>query len=306
MKIQRISDKNIHFIPALFKKVFGYKRTLEFFRQKYASLYGLENFGFVAIENDQAIALCAAAPMQFTYGNRIWKALQILEGLTDPAYRGKGLFTRLNRMVIDLAREENLSFIISFPNYTTAPFFFDKLGYREIHRMHGFVISTGLNPVCHKILRLPVIRKHTKAKQNDLLHILSGTNFPFKNPVLSEGFSGVLRDEAFYDYKKFSGSRIVEIDSVKLWLKADYRLQIGEIEITGKDMLESVLNILKTKSRSAGIHEIVFQTSPGTSSHRAFNFLCKPFETWPVAVFDFNSGFPFEKLKLSYGDVEVF
>jgi GNAT superfamily N-acetyltransferase len=54
---------------------------------------------------------------------------QSLDTITDEKYRGRGLFPRLAAKVYDRCREESVAFVYGFPNGSSAPGFFGKLGW---------------------------------------------------------------------------------------------------------------------------------------------------------------------------------
>lgn len=307
MEIQRLSERNIHLLPDLFHSVFGTRHTLDFFKKKYASGYlGFDNLGFIALENNRGIAFCGAVPLQFAYGEKTWLAAQSLECITHPKHRGKGLFTKLSRMIVELARARGFSFVIGFPNQNIAGIFFAKIGYKELHRMYYFSIPTGLNNLEFAAKRIFSTKEKRMLRQQRILHDFDSPSGNSGNPVLEQGFAGTLRDEAYYGYKKFTGNKVCAINGSIAWLKPYHRLNIGEITCEHALQLKDVVELLKEKARKAGIREIVFQSSEGTKAFDQFSSLYPSNVSWPVAIYDFNSGFPFNKLKLSYSDVDVF
>jgi GNAT superfamily N-acetyltransferase len=56
-------------------------------------------------------------------------AVQSLDTITDQRYRGRGLFPKLATHVYEQCREDSVAFVYGFPNGSSAPGFFGKLGW---------------------------------------------------------------------------------------------------------------------------------------------------------------------------------
>lgn len=57
---------------------------------------------------------------------------QSLDTLTDRDHRGKGLFTKIAQSTFQKCDEDGVNFVYGFPNSSSAPGFFNKLGWEEI------------------------------------------------------------------------------------------------------------------------------------------------------------------------------
>lgn len=93
---------------------------------------------YVAIAHDErgpvegAGALYAAFPSQFRVGDESKRWLQSFDTLTLPAYRGRGLFVRLARMVFEQAAGDGIAGIYGIPNDNSLPGFERRLGWTKL------------------------------------------------------------------------------------------------------------------------------------------------------------------------------
>jgi hypothetical protein len=297
MKMERLSEQNIHLLPELHKQVYGKSPAPEFFRKKFGTLYGHRHLGFIAIENNKAIAFCGAMPQLFGYQGKKWLAAQSLEALTHPQHRNKGLFLQLSKEVINLAKQLEFAFVIGFPNQNIAPSFFKHLGYINLHHLDCFVISCNSNLMSY-------FRRWVRGKSP--LSIMNNGNRRLPEFYQATASAGTLINEEYLNYKSFTSNFFTEINGNGLWLKTSQRLDIGNIQVRDEADFSSLIESLKKTATISGLKEIVYQCSPTHTSHKMFSRIVSPIQSWPVAVHDFNSGFPFDKLAITYSDVDVF
>jgi len=77
-------------------------------------------------------AIYATLPVRMRVNGEVRLALQSLDTLTDRAFRGKGLFVSLAKSVFARAAADDVAFIYGFPNGSSAPGFFGKLGWERL------------------------------------------------------------------------------------------------------------------------------------------------------------------------------
>lgn len=81
---------------------------------------------------DKIGAIYATFPVEMQIGAHRVTAVQSLDTLTDSGYRGRGLFTGLAEHVYQRCREEGVALVYGFPNGSSAPGFFGKLGWTRL------------------------------------------------------------------------------------------------------------------------------------------------------------------------------
>jgi len=82
--------------------------------------------------NDRIAGLYSSFFVDFRVEDSRRIAAQSIDTLTDVNYRGKGLFTKLASDVNKRLAADNTPFIYGFPNSSSAPGFFKKLGWEKI------------------------------------------------------------------------------------------------------------------------------------------------------------------------------
>lgn len=88
----------------------------------------------LAIERDTGHvgAVYATFPVEMQVAGHRVIGVQSLDTLTGERHRGKGLFTQLAAAVYDRCRESGVGLVYGFPNGSSAPGFFGKLGWTRL------------------------------------------------------------------------------------------------------------------------------------------------------------------------------
>lgn len=81
---------------------------------------------------DKIAAIYATFPVEAQLGQHKALAVQSLDTLTDADYRGRGLFTEIAARVYARCQEDGAAFVYGFPNGSSAPGFFGKLGWTRL------------------------------------------------------------------------------------------------------------------------------------------------------------------------------
>ena len=130
---------------------------------------------------------------------------------------------------------------------------------------------------------------------------------PFKNSVLDNETGGVVRSQNFINYKSYSGCVVTEICGVKVWLKADNTINIGDMERTDEKTFLEIIKKIKSICVPLGITDIVFNVAPNTYYDAMFTKLTIPFtETLPVLYWEFDSGIDLNKIRFTGADYDTF
>jgi GNAT superfamily N-acetyltransferase len=83
-------------------------------------------------EGHRLAAVYASLPGMLRIGGQRRLALQSLDTLTGPDFRGRGLFVTLAKRMFERASESGVACIYGFPNGNSAHGFFKKLGWRSL------------------------------------------------------------------------------------------------------------------------------------------------------------------------------
>lgn len=126
------------------------------------------------------------------------------------------------------------------------------------------------------------------------------------NSLLAEGYAATDRDAEFYDYKSFAGSRVVQLDGGRVWLKVRHGLQIGDVEGATDRDIERSLRSVELLAHRLGAHRIALHAAHDSHLGRVLG------RSWPsaasVSVVYRNacSAIPANRLRFSLGDLDNF
>lgn len=107
----------------------GTPRTLDALRWQYFENPTKELLVDLAVSNDRIGAIYAVQPARVRVRGSTMLAAQSVDTLVDADFRGRGLFTRMAASVYQRVRERDGAFVYGFPNASSAPGFFKKLGW---------------------------------------------------------------------------------------------------------------------------------------------------------------------------------
>ncbi len=143
------------------------------------------------IDGDNRVAgLYSSFFVDFTVDGKRRIAAQSIDTLTDINYRGKGLFTKLATDVNKRLAADHTPFIYGFPNSSSAPGFFKKLGWEKIGDGTVPFLIRPLRP--GYFIRQVLKRKSNSARplrqaevRHDKIRAMQGFNDPGVNVLVS-------------------------------------------------------------------------------------------------------------------------
>ena len=306
--IKPLSKQNLKDVQYLYRKVFNNKVNLYFVTKKFDTSYLRKNyFGHLAYYNNEPVAFHGAIPVAMTYNKKTELAAQYGDAMTIKEHTGKGLFTKLGKLTDTLLQQEGITFVWGFPNQNSQYGYLHKLDWQYKTRMHGFKIKTSKLPI-EKVLQKTILTKKMYQQyiekvflQYKVDEIINGSVFIEDNVVT------VKRDKDYFTYKNFTNNFCVKISETLFWIKINNGVLVGDIKTKSKNHFYDSLKTLKKIAAHCGIQQIIFQSPPNTL---IYNFLtnsnCEHFESWIIGYKNFNSAFPLENLKLTFGDLDTF
>jgi ribosomal protein S18 acetylase RimI-like enzyme len=284
--------------------------TREWLEKKYrGSFGGVEGFSCIAFTEDgKAVAACGMLPWPIRFGDRTEIAAQVVDAATHPAHRRRRLFSRLVEMAHARCEAAGVSFFFAFPHRSgdSYPGFVGALGYTHVDDLVEYRLpartfwaqraARRMGPL-GGLYRRWVERALTRYRPADPL---------LPNSLLTEGSAGTDRDHAFYAYKGFAGSRVLDVDGGRVWLKFRHGIQIGDLEAQSETDMERSARALERLAVRLGVHQLVFQSSKGTRFSR---FFAARWRTVPCVSFvyrNIRSGIPPDQLRFTLGDLDNF
>ncbi|KAA1244138.1 GNAT family N-acetyltransferase [Aquimarina sp. RZ0] len=307
-RIEKLTETNIKDLKTIYKVVFGNKVSDNFVFQKFDTSYlGLKYFGHLAYHHDKPIAFHGAIPVMMRYNDQTEIAAQYGDAMTFPEYTGKGLFTKLGKLTDIQLQQAGIKFVWGFPNQNSEYGYINKLDWKYVERMQGFKIKTSNIPI-EKIARKVNFTNQVFEKHLAQVFAKHQTKQILKGSVYDQGnITSTSRNIEYYKYKSFADNFIVRIEECLFWIKIKNGLLIGDIEIPSEEQFQKGLKGLKDIAAKNGIGEIIFQSSPDTLITQLMEKQnIEQFESWAVGFKNFDSQFPLDRLKLTFGDLDTF
>jgi GNAT superfamily N-acetyltransferase len=104
---------------------------------------------WVAVADGRLVGFRAFLRWEFEQsGWDIQQAVRAVDTATDPAFQGRGVFTRLTRHALDEVRGEGVDFVFNTPNDKSRPGYL-KMGWKQIGRIPVSVRPHGLRGLRH-------------------------------------------------------------------------------------------------------------------------------------------------------------
>ena len=298
--IVRLNKDNLADVAKLHAEVYPVAQPLNYFQKKYDTAFTkIENVGFLAYDKDQRpAAYYGVIPCFIQFGDKIVLAAQSGDTMTHPRHRGKGLVVKLSNITFDLCKELGIQLLFGFPNQDFYPIMIKHLQWKETEKLNRFEVRVN------RSLKRFLFKTSQERKEAILLKMLLSKN-GIGNSVIADGFGGISKDEAFFNYKTFSKTYVLKISGAEVWVKITDQLIIGDVNIVRKDPL-LFFSEIKALAKKLGVAKISFQASPGCSMHDFFAAHYKPIPSFPVLFQDFGSGIPIEKIKFTFSDIDIF
>lgn len=307
-EIKPLSDNTISDLKILYKAVFGNSYTEKQILEKYDTYYlGKKHFGHIAYYKNQPVAFHGAIPVQMKYNNQLELAAQYGDAMTIKSHNGKGLFSKLGELTDSLLQAEGFKFVWGFPNQNSEYGYINKLNWTYKESIQGFRFPIRTIPLEKTIKKTGFLSNwyakfvRQKFSKYEVVNTISGSVF------LKENCVSVNRNQEYYSYKSFGNNFCVKINETLFWIKIQHGLLVGDLEISTVANFDFALEKLKQIAFRIGVNEIIFQTSPNTLIAELLQSKTNnQFESWKVGYKNFNSNFPLENLKFTFGDLDTF
>lgn len=305
--ITRLNKSNLKDLARLHSEVYSNAVTCNYFSKKYDTAYtGVENVGFIAYnQGSLPVAYYGVIPCFIQFGNERMLAAQSADTMTHPKHRYKGMFMELSKMTFFLCRELGIRLIFGFPNQNFYRAAVNKWGWLTKDTMNYFTIPVNGFPV-EVVLKKIGLRKLYNRYNDYVMKKESVAITGVTNSVLTDGFAGVCRDDKYLHYKTYSRTKVIKIGDSKIWISNKHSLLIGDIEGVDEKNFSTVIEKLKKIAKKAGIRQIQFHCSNGTSLHKLFASSYKAMNSFPTIFQDFGSTISLDKIKFTFADIDIF
>ncbi len=308
-KICRVEEQHFSALIEISESAFGLNPEASYFKLKNnTSHWGDPYLGFIAFDiNDKPAAFYGVYACLIKVDGKNVRVVQSGDTMTHKEHTGKGLFTKLAQMTYDLCRELNYKFVFGFPNYNSYPGFVKKLNWICPGKLNEYRIKVSTLPLVKASKKFPQLKPLLKLYFNFVNSLHSEKDIYFNSSVLNGGQDGLIRTKEFVDYKLSCGeSYIVKIGSVKIWMKPDGFLYIGDVDISGNFDFKEFISSLKKYCFWIGADTVSFITTPGTFLDNEFKKITDAIESLPYGWCDFNSETDFSKIGFVMADIDTF
>jgi hypothetical protein len=244
-------------------------------------------------------------PWPIRYGDRVELAGQLADSSTYAAHRGRGLHARLMQLAHEVCKAWGITCVLRFASDVSFGLTTSKLGYAHLADLVEFDV-----PI-RTVWAERVARRTGLGAAYDrrFRHVTDpfASSIPLESSVLAEGYGGVDRDRAFFDYKAaFGGSRVLDLDGARVWLTARHGTFVGDMSATSEADLDRGLRAVQRLARRLGTHRLLFQASSDIALSRFLAARLPVRRTQPLTYFDLGSKIPPEALRFTLGDIDTF
>lgn len=150
------------------------------------------------------------------------KICQSLDTLTDINHRGKGLFVKMATEVFNDCDNDNIAFIYGFPNDSSAPGFFKKLGWKQLGFPPFLIFLNNIMFPINRLLKTNLFIRNYFLFFSLLLLIKISDN---KNNYELKSDNFIFNEEYDSLWRKFSTTLKVALDRNSSYMKWRYQLK---------------------------------------------------------------------------------
>jgi hypothetical protein len=308
---ERLSKSQLPALQILYRESFGVDVSIDELEMKYdTDVFGAAYTGVIAYaENREPAAYYGVFPIRIQINGETLLVAQSGDTMTTPNHRMKGLFVKAAVKAYEIARQEGVKFVFGFPNENSYPGFKSKLNWEFHDRMYNFRLAVGGMPIAAIGKRFKVLSKPIHGIIQRRLSRISTAITPEIAGRFASGWkNGIVRDVPYFQYKKWSGAKLIESKGFTLLVKVDGELVIGDVVYFEVAQLDSFLSEIKRLSRFLLCHKVLFSLSKG---HWLFAYLkgagISPQESLPIGFVPLvNEPFDFESIVFSRLDYDTF
>lgn len=305
--IEQLNADNLEDLYRLFESVYGRKQQPGFFHRKYDSAYtGHSYIGYFAYAHDRTpVAFYGVIPCFLRHSNQRLLAAQSTDTMTHPGYRFKGMFMELSNRCFELCRDHGILLLFGFPNQNSYHGAL-KLGWIMTGSMEYFSLPAAKRSFEGLSAKSRASSALYKWYCNRVLRKYSLQDNGLPNGLISEGFTGIDRDNAFLQYKTYSDTLVLQIRQSKVWVKIKNGLTIGDIQPGKDEDFDALIQSLLRLCHKLGLSTLTFHTSPGTHLHRLFTSRYPAHPSFPMLFQDFGLNYPLENIRFTFADIDIF
>lgn len=263
----------------------------EYLEKRYnTACFGNSYIGFITYTEDHfPAAFYGVLPCKLIYKGREIPAAQSADTMTHKDHQGKMLILYPAEKTMQLIRESGIKFVFGFPNKLFYPIQKGRMKWKETSGIMRYTCKIFTLPLAKLAKKIPALNPAYQFYVKCILSLFR-TEKILLNSVCEKDGGGVLRNDDFFFYKTDKIHHFIELSGVKIWLKADIYLWIGDMERMEKPQAENLLKKLKLLAFFLGADTIQFFASVGSRWDPVLNGLMKSEKIASTLYFDLESG----------------
>ena len=305
--LTRVNAQNMSDLVRIFKESRNIDISLNELLAKYQTGFcGDGLFGYFAYSaNGTPAAFYGIFPSFVKLNGVKILAAQTGDVITHKDHQKKGLFILVAEKTAQLAADSGIQLLWGVPNENSSHGFLKYLRWIQTDNLRVFTIPVSGIPFYRilKKLNLNLIyslwSNHLKAKY------LTDRSL-FVGPIMSNGVDSLWKDKEFNLYKSYSSSFFIHYKGLKIWLKANGILQIGDMENPLNQSPEEVVYKLKVLCKLFGFNSIYFEMSPNSYWHNLLEKVEKSELGGPVCFYPISEASKMFKMQLTGSDIDIF
>jgi len=308
---ERLNDSHLPKLVPLFKDAFGLNVSVKSIRHKFDTFtYTLKkNIAYLAVdENGEAAALYIVFPSLIYLKGDYYLSAQVGDLMTHSNHRRKGLFLKLANLTHELAENEGVKVIYTFPFGKNSSYngFVSHLGFEHKESLNSYVLPVNTLPLCKLFYKFKFLKLFYSCYLNILMQMFYKPVFSFGDKQKNkEGH--VVKDENFFKYKfSYSKGYIIRLKSSLAWFKLTKYGSMSLGDLSNYQNPDNNLRALKKFCFLAGIRAVQIETSSGTELDICLKKMAAPKNNYHICYLKLNNEVPAEEFKFVFGDLDNF
>jgi hypothetical protein len=308
-KAERINRNSYKDFVNIYNKVIKSKIKINFPENKFNTVpaTGIENIGFIVYHlNGEPVAFYGVYPLFAYLRNKKILIAQSGDTMTKPEHTGLGLFICSAELTYNLCKENHIDGVFGFPSPSSYRTFSKKLNWKFNGNLKKYRFIVPAIPIAFITEKVNFLKPLYLWWVRIIISFYKKSEF-FEGSIVRNGQDGILRDEAFWNYKMSSGNNFaLNIGGTNLVIKTNGTLSIGDIEVNSKTEIRPILKKLKLLAFLTFNAHVVFHMSPGTVLDEKLSSVQAGTEGLPIGYINFNNEFDLSTLKFTYFDFDTF
>lgn len=291
-------------LKSLYLEIFGKVVPPEYFITKYGlHLPEQKVYSLVGKIEGEIVGFFGAIPQNFQLDGTFYELVLACDFFVQEAYQGKGVFAKFYAKLLEDFELRETIHLYAYQSEQTYKFCKKNnwLDAPDTRRFELVAFPKMVKSVLERALGASWSAK--RLEKNLAPYFLAES----EQPTFSEENGRMVYTADFLKMKRFVPRYFLEIEGCRLWLKYDYRLTVGWIDVGSNSNVEKMLQTLKKIARRSGIHEVVFHATRSSAEYVLLRSHLPESPSFKVSSLSLKEGAPaFEQFKLHFVDGDLF